>query len=132
MTPADAAKKARKGSGGKAPTGPARGSKNGARKAVAASSAKRPGPRAAAPAGLRGRAEELALQADLAAMGVRDEVRAQVEAAENAWLAARSRLEAAVTDADAALGSLKTALRKVLADVSGAVAMADSAVRRRR
>lgn len=130
MAPHDSTKQAKRAPDGKVPPRHTRSAKDRSRKATpAAGHAVRP---VDGPAGLRGRAEELALQADLAAMGVRDELRTQVEAAENAWLAARSRLEAAVGDADAALGSLKAALRHVLADLSGAVDAADSAVRRRR
>ncbi|HEV2369249.1 MAG TPA: hypothetical protein VGR90_05205 [Acidimicrobiales bacterium] len=84
------------------------------------------------PAGFRGHVEELRLQADLAAMGVRDDVRAQVEAAENAWLAARQRLEAAVGDAEGALQTLRGSLRGVLDDLGSAVGAADAAVKRSR
>ena len=130
MTPTGSAKKSKKVPDGNTTARHTSSPKGGAAKA--ALSTKPSNGSAGRPAGLRGRAEEMALQADLAAMGVRDELRDQVEAAENAWLAARNRLEAAVGDADAALASLKAALRNVLADVAGAFEAADSAVRRRR
>lgn len=128
MTPTHSAKRSTKAHDGKTPARQTRAAKDGHVKAASSDEHRS----TAKPAGLRGRAEELALQADLAAMGVRDELRSQVEAAENAWMAARSRLEAAVGDADAALGSLKTALRDVLADLSGALEAAGSAGRRHR
>lgn len=81
---------------------------------------------------MRGRLEDLAVQADLATMDMRDEIREQLEVAENAWLAARARLRAAVADADQAMAELKQAFGKVLADVAGAPAAAEEVVRRSR
>ena len=93
--------------------------------------AKIPSP-APAPASVRGRMEELALQADLAVMDIRDEVRVELEAAENAWLAARSRLEVALADTDTAFTDLRSALRKVVSDLASAPAAVDAAIERTR
>lgn len=77
---------------------------------------------------LKADAGELTLQADLAAMSLRDALGGRLEAAENAWLAARHRLEMAVSDAEKVLAALRT----VVSDVMKVADDVDESIRRSR
>lgn len=77
---------------------------------------------------LKADAGELTLQADLAAMSLRDVLSGRLEAAENAWLAARHRLEMAVSDAE----KVMEALRAAVSDVMKVVDDVDESIRRSR
>jgi len=74
----------------------------------------------------KGDLDELAVQADLAAMNARDVLSQRLEAAENAWLAAHHRLQSAMHDAESVLSDM----RKVVTDLMHVMGDADQAIER--
>ena len=80
----------------------------------------------------RGRIDELIVQADLASLEIRDEVRKRLDITENVYLAARSRLSNARRDAESNVASLHRGMDQLLEDVRQAYESAQAVVRRSR
>jgi hypothetical protein len=80
----------------------------------------------------RGRIDELIVQADLASLEIRDEVRKRLDITENVYLAARSRLSNARRDAESNVDSLHRGMDQLLEDVRQAYESAQAVVRRSR
>ncbi len=78
----------------------------------------------------RARIDELKVQVDLAAMGVREQASAQIEAAQNAWLAAHAELRRAAEDASGNARVLREGVERLLADVKKAFEAAQSVLSR--
>jgi hypothetical protein len=77
----------------------------------------------------RGRIDELIVQADLASKGVRDEMHARLQTAENAYLAARSRLARGRDDMGEDVSSLRHDVERLLGDVKRAFEKSQHAAR---
>ncbi len=80
----------------------------------------------------RGKIDELVVQLDLANLDLRDEVRKNLDAVQNAYLAAHSKLSDAKGDARSSLHTLETGLEKLLRDVALTFEEAQVALRRAR
>jgi hypothetical protein len=80
----------------------------------------------------RGRIDGLVVQADLAQLDIRDEVRRRLETTENAYLAVRSRLSDANDDVKSNAGGLRQAVEQLLSDLRRAYEDADAAIKRGR
>ena len=80
----------------------------------------------------RGKIDELVVQLDLANLDLRDEVRKNLDAVQNAYLAAHSKLSDTKGDARSSLHTLETGLEKLLRDVALTFEEAQVALRRAR
>ena len=80
----------------------------------------------------RGRIDELLVQADLASKDVSESVRAQANAAQNAFLAAKNQLAKIPKDAGSNIGSLKSGVEKLIDDIRNAYESAEATIRRSR
>src|ERR1019366_1493145 len=80
----------------------------------------------------RARIDELVVQLDLANLDLRDAVRKNVDATQNAYLAAHSKLSDARGDACSGLHTLETSFEKLLHDLALTFEETQAAVRRAR
>ncbi len=80
----------------------------------------------------RARIDQLVVQLDLANLDLRDEVRKNLDATQNAYLAAHSKLADARRDACSGLHSVKTSLEKLLGDLTRTFEETQAAIRRAR
>ena len=80
----------------------------------------------------RTRIDELIVQADLASLDIREEVRTRLGITENVYLAARSRLSEAHRDAGSSVTSLHQGLNQLLQDLRQAYESAEAVVKRSR
>lgn len=71
------------------------------------------------------------VQLDLASLELRDELHADIDAAEHAYLTARLRVSEAREDADTNVANLRKGVERLLEDVRSAVESAERAVRER-
>jgi hypothetical protein len=78
----------------------------------------------------RRRIDELAVQADLAKLDVRDLARKQLDTAQNAYLAASFKLAEARKDAGVSIETLRTGLEQLLQDVKDAFEAAQAVIER--
>ncbi len=78
----------------------------------------------------RGRIDELLVQVDLAGHEVRDTLRKQIDATENAYLAARSQLSQVRQDATNDAGSLCEGTEKLIRDLQHVYEAAAAALKR--
>jgi hypothetical protein len=78
----------------------------------------------------RAKIDQLMVQLDLANLDAREEIRASIDAAQNAYLAARSRLAEVGHDSGAGLTALRQGIEKVLGDLREAYESAEAAIRR--
>ncbi len=80
----------------------------------------------------RARIDELIVQAELASLDIREEVRTRLGITENVYLAARSRLSEAHRDAGSNVTSLHKGLDQLLQDLRHAYESAEAVVKRSR
>ena len=80
----------------------------------------------------RAKIDELVVQFDLANLDLRDEVRKNLDATQNAYLAARSKFSAARADAASSLHTLEAGIEKLLHDLALTFEATQTAVRRAR
>ena len=80
----------------------------------------------------RARIDELMVQAELASLNIREELRERLAITENVYLAARSRLSDAHGDAASSVASLHQGLEQLLQDLHQAYESAEAVVRRSR
>ena len=78
----------------------------------------------------RAKIDQLMVQLDLANLDAREEIRARIDGAQNAYLAARSRLAEVGPDSGAGLTALRQGIEKVLGDLREAYESAEAAIRR--
>ncbi len=81
--------------------------------------------------GWRARIDGVLVQLDLASLELRDELHADIDAAEHAYLTARLRVSEAREDADTNVANLRKGVERLLEDVRSAVESAERAVRER-
>ena len=80
----------------------------------------------------RAKIDQSMVQLDLANLDAREEIRARLDAAQNACLAARSWLAQGGHDSGANLTALRQGIKKVLGDLREAYESADAVIRRSR